>query len=258
MKIEAHQPGFLGKVKILLDEVDSTQTFAAQLLRDSPVTHGTLVMARSQFMGQGRLGKSWHSNTAENFTGSLILKHYWNTVPPPFALSQVVALSVHNLVEDITGSSARIKWPNDILVSNKKVSGILISNQWKGQLWESSIVGIGINVNQISFDISLPQAASLINTTGKPLDMNDVINRLMSFLNAYYLQLITGNLDKIIKEYHKSLYGISHPVKIIIQESGHILQAQIKEVLPSGEIKLKMENGDLRLFDLDQISILLP
>ncbi len=258
MKIEAHHPGFLGKVKILLDEVDSTQTFAAQLLRDSPVTHGTLVMARYQQQGQGRLGKTWLSNTAENFTGSLILKHSWNTVPPPFALSQITALAIHSLIEEVTGQPARIKWPNDILISNKKVSGILISNQWKGQLWESSIVGIGINVNQQSFDQSLSQAISLITITGKPIDINEVIHQLMALLNAYYSQLTAGNLDKINEEYHSSLYGATHPVAIKNLETGQIHQAQIEEVIPSGEIKLKMESGGFRFFDLDQISILLP
>ncbi len=258
MKIEAYQPGLMGKVKILLDQVDSTQLFAAQLLKDSTVANGTLVMARNQSQGRGRLGKTWHSNPAENFTGSLIIKHSWETVPPPFALSQVTALAIRALIEDLTGQPVLIKWPNDIIILNKKISGILISNQWKGQLWESSILGIGINVNQLCFDPSLPQAISLIGLTGKSFDINEIIHKLMSFLNIYYQQLSSGTLEQITKAYHQYLYGITHPVMIKPGTKDQTYPARIVEVVPSGEIKLQMENGETRLFDLDQISILLP
>ena len=257
MKIEAYQPGLMGKVKILLDQVDSTQLFAAQLLKDTVVANGTLVMARHQSEGRGRLGKAWHSNPAENFTGSLIIKHSWETVPPPFALSQVAALATRALIEDINGQAVLITCPNDIILHQKKISGILISNQWKGQVWESSIVGIGINVNQRSFESSLPQAISLTGLTGISFDMNEIINKLMSFLNLYYQQLSSGTLDTVTKDYHRFLYGINHPVMVKPGDKDQAQLARVLEVVPSGEIKFQMENGETRLFDLDQISILL-
>lgn len=258
MKIEAFHSASLGKVKILLDQVDSTQVFAAQLLRDSLVVHGTLIMARSQTEGQGRMGKTWVSNPADNFTGSLILKHRWKFPPPVFMLSQVTALAVRNLVESVSGYPTQIKWPNDILVDHRKVAGILITNQWKGQIWESSIVGIGINVNQIVFDPGLTHAISLTNLTGKSIDMNEVIQGLMSYLSEYYLILTTGIVDRISMEYMHFLYGAGDPVTVRILETNRMQQARIEEVAPSGEIRLKMETGESRLFDLDQISIQLP
>ena len=222
------------------------------------MANGTLIMARHQSQGRGRLGKSWHSNPAENFTGSLIIKHGWEKVPPPFALSQVAALAIRALIEDMTGQSVSIKWPNDIILLQKKISGILISNQWKGQVWESSIVGIGINVNQLAFDASLPQAISLTGLTGLSYDMNEIINKLMSFLNLYYQQLSAGTLDQIAKDYHRFLYGINHPVMIKPGDKEQTYPARIVEVVPSGEIRLQLDNGESRLYDLDQISILLP
>jgi len=258
MKIEPFQPAPLGKVKILLDQVDSTQIFAAQLLKDSPVANGTLILARNQTHGQGRLGKVWHSNPSENFTGSLVLKHHWNISPPPFILSQVSALAVHNLIEDITGKSCLIKWPNDLIIEDKKISGILISNQWKGPIWESSIVGIGINVNQQSFEPALGHAVSLSNLIGRPIDMNEIINKLMYFFNQYYLKLIAGAMDQITQEYFNHLYGVHRPVKFMIIETDDIHTSYIDEVTSSGKIRFKTDNGQPEAFDLDQITILLP
>lgn len=258
MKIEAYQPASAGKVKILLDQVDSTQVFAARLLKDSTVTHGTLILARYQTQGQGRLGRSWESNPSENFMGSLVLKHRWNPSPPPFALSQAASLAVLRLVEEFTGQTARIKWPNDILLLGKKVSGILISNQWKGQVWESSIVGMGINVNQRNFGPGLSQAISLVQVTGKPIEMNELTDKLMFFLNEYYMQLNLGSVEQLRRDYYHALFGYGQSVHLRMAETGQVHQGRIEEVATDGELLVHLDSGGRHWFDLDQISILLP
>lgn len=165
---------------------------------------------------------------------------------------------MRDTVEWVSGQTCFIKWPNDLIVRHKKISGILVSNQWKGNYWESSIVGMGINVNQQQFKYNLPHAISIFQVTGEKTDINIIVDKLMHHFNLYYNQLLQGKLDFIEAAYFNCLYGVRELVHFKIHQTDQVFQGLILEVNSSGQLKADIGSNEWQAFDLEQISILLP
>lgn len=253
MEIGAFRGQGMGKMKILLDTIDSTQAFASELLRDHPVSHGTLVLARYQSRGKGRGAHSWEGESGKNFYGSLVLRHMWNPAPAPFVLSQVAALAVRDQIEEQTRLQVHIKWPNDVICAGKKVAGILISNQWRGSSWESSILGIGININQVRFSEENPDAGSLASLTGKSLQVLDITNGLMDGLGRYYDLLHCGETGQLVSDYFMHLHGARAPVLMQAAGEAGTFRGQVVRVEPDGKLWIRAGNQALKEYDLDQL-----
>lgn len=148
---------------IWLEEVDSTNDEARRRISD--IDNLSVVSAVRQTAGRGQRGNRWQSADGENLTFSIVLKFGADQLESmaasgQFVISEVAALSVVDFLarHDI---EAKIKWPNDIYVGDKKICGILIENALKGNFLSHSIVGIGLNVNQTIFDPSLPNPTSM-------------------------------------------------------------------------------------------------
>ncbi|ULT28943.1 biotin--[acetyl-CoA-carboxylase] ligase [Sphingobacterium sp. E70] len=108
--------------------------------------------SRRTVSGKGQRGSTWVSEPGKNLTTSILLKPHFLSIAQQFALSATVAIAVVNWLKRKTEQDVTVKWPNDIYVGNKKIVGILIENKLKGNKIEASIVGIGININQVNFD----------------------------------------------------------------------------------------------------------
>jgi BirA family biotin operon repressor/biotin-[acetyl-CoA-carboxylase] ligase len=198
---------FIGQNLISLNEVSSTNKYAADLLKSENLPEGTVILAYHQTAGKGQFGKSWLTSAGENLTFSVILKPVNLTVNNSFLISMCMAVSVRDTVLSFL-SSARIeiKWPNDILSNRNKISGILIENQVSHDNIKHVIAGVGINVNQIQFR-DVPNATSLRKITGREYKTDHVLSVFCLQLEKWYLTLRNGNHHQIIQEYHKSLYG---------------------------------------------------
>ncbi len=164
---------------IHLESVDSTNNYAATLISEGKADHGTVIMADDQFAGRGQRGAEWRVKPGQNLTFSLILFPDNLSVSEHFVLSQVTALALHDLLRKF-GISAHVKWPNDIVVDERKIAGVLIENQLRGSRISSSIIGVGINVNQTEFGTL--QATSMKNNVGSFISINDL---LFSFIAAF-------------------------------------------------------------------------
>ena len=192
-------PSLIGHRRILLDKVGSTQDFAMELLKSHSNHHGTVILAHSQENGKGRLDKRWESQEGKNFMGSVIIHS-----PPALdknnfnLISMFTAIAVHESIELLVKSEVKIKWPNDILVSNKKVAGILIYNQWRAQHPVLSILGIGVNINQSEFPTHLSQASSLKIMSQSNLDIAYYTELLIASLNKWYPALSEDRYDEIL------------------------------------------------------------
>ncbi|MDP4934375.1 MAG: biotin--[acetyl-CoA-carboxylase] ligase, partial [Salibacteraceae bacterium] len=145
--------------RIRLSVVASTNLYTTQLLGQCVIDEFTLVSAQFQEQGKGQRGKSWQSNAGENMLSSLVFLPKIK-VKNQFLVSAATALSLIELLQNY-GLIAQIKWPNDILVKGKKIAGILIENQIKGEKIESSVIGVGLNVNQSLFDAFDWEATSI-------------------------------------------------------------------------------------------------
>ncbi|MEH7125275.1 MULTISPECIES: biotin--[acetyl-CoA-carboxylase] ligase [unclassified Bacillus (in: firmicutes)] len=185
---------FIGKNIHYEESVDSTQKIAHRLANeDTP--EGTVIIAEEQLLGRGRMDRRWHSPKYTGIWMSVILRP---NLPPPKApqLTLITAVAVVQAIEELTDLSPQIKWPNDILINGKKVTGILTELQADADRITSIIIGIGINVNQQKEDY--PEelhtiATSLSIESGKKLQRAELVKILLSKLeNLYTLYLEKG------------------------------------------------------------------
>ena len=124
---------FIGKNLLFLHEVESTNTYAMNLLRNVNVIEGTIVYTDNQTKGRGQRGTVWSSNIGQNIISSIILKPTFLSIENSFYLSKITALAIYDVLTDILTSGQydiKIKWPNDILVNQQKIAGILIETNY--------------------------------------------------------------------------------------------------------------------------------
>ncbi len=187
---------------IWLDKVDSTNNEARRHILE--IDNLSVLSALEQTTGRGQHGNKWSSQAGENLTFSIIVKDFRIKANEQSAISQATALSLTDLLES-HGISARIKWPNDIYVRDEKICGILIENSLKGQEIDWSIIGIGLNVNQLTFPDDLPNPTSmgLCNTNNYPYDTRKLLEEFVGIFTGYHREYLNGNgsLDRLEQQF---------------------------------------------------------
>lgn len=246
---------FVGNVVQHFAETTSTNVLAVEAVAKTKPTEGTVISADVQLAGKGQIGRSWYSSPAQNLLQSLILYPHWLAVRDQFALSQAMALGVADAVSDFSTEAARVKWPNDVYLANRKVAGILIQNGISGARLQWSVVGIGLNVNEVDFPAELPLAGSLCQHLGVSLERAAVQAVLFQRLEQRYLQL-KANPEGIRQAYLEKLYRYQswHPYQRTA--TGAIFQGQIIGLQTSGELGIQMVDGTVEYFDLKEVAFL--
>ncbi len=212
---------------------------------------GTVVTAHYQKSGRGYSGNLWQSEPGKNLLASIILYPVFLSLKHQFFLNLVVSLAVADTVEALLkDDDIHIKWPNDVFAGNKKIAGILIQNAVQGVKLRHSVVGIGLNVNQETFDPSLPCATSMYLEKGMEFALLDVKQKLFFNLEKRYTQLKNQQMALIQKQYMKRLYrldettlfsgatgtfngkimGLTQEGKLIIEKAGRHEVFGLKEV----------------------------
>lgn len=238
---------------IELETIDSTNTYAKQLLETSKVADKTIIWAKNQTQGRGQQGNKWECEPEKNLTFSIILFPHF--IPPEnqYLLNKAIALAVYHLVCNQISSTqpVKIKWPNDIYINKKKVAGILIENTISGSLWNTSIIGIGININQKNFPDTLPNPVSLINTTGKTVDIKNVLEEFIVIFNEFYTILKTNAFDNLNKQYLEALYQYQENQKYKIKNS--VVEAKIIDISAYGRLVLLTSNNERLECDFKEV-----
>ena len=168
------------------DTVGSTNTEMA--LARAGLPDCSIFAARRQTAGRGQRGNRWESRPGENLTFSLLLKPVSVPVRAQFIVSEAVALGITDYLAE-AGAEAKVKWPNDIYVGDRKICGVLIENYLSGDFLADSVVGIGLNLNQKEFDPSLPNPTSLSLVTGASYILEDELESLVSHILSHYRSL---------------------------------------------------------------------
>lgn len=249
---------FIGKVYHRFDELSSTNDYARDLLAKSTPPEGTVVQAVSQSAGRGQYGSSWESAPGKNLTISVIFYPFWIPVRALFRFNEAMALAVRDAVlwalkpAGPPSPEVRIKWPNDLYIGDSKAAGILIQNIVKDSILQASIVGIGLNVNQTAFPDSVPNPTALAKITGRPLDLDACTEYLLECLEQRYLQLKTGNAQRLRAEYHQQLYclGVKRPFE---RADGSSFLARVTGVDDDGNLRLLHEAGHTETFGIKAI-----
>lgn len=240
---------FLGKELITLQSVDSTNNYAAKMNKQGVLSDGSVIMAYNQENGRGQRGNSWHVAPNMNLTFSIFWKSSGILVSEQFTLSMAMSVGVINYLQH-HNVTAHIKWPNDIYVGNKKIAGMLIENSLQGKKVVSSILGLGLNINQCTFEGI--NATSLSKLKGSKFDIVNELRLLLSFLEPELLKLRTQNLKPLKGKYFESLIGYQTSFKYKLMDSDHALVGIIKDVRDNGEIVIET-NGLEQAFDLKEI-----
>ncbi len=242
---------FLGKNVVFVPECSSTNDLAATLLPLASTVEGTIVITNHQTAGRGQRGNTWQAAPVQNLTFSLILKPAFLPVKDQFHLTVVTALGLHDFLKAKRLERIQIKWPNDLLVNERKICGILIENQVQNNVLASSIVGIGLNIRQDIF--TLPNATSLKLETGKDYSLSDEFQLLLSFLEARYLLLRQGKRNELLHDYLQVLYRINKGHSFRSKEID--FEGTIVGVDDIGRLQINTASG-VRTFDLKEIQYL--
>ena len=228
--MEVHNP-FNGAPVLYVEQTESTMILAREI---KPV-HGTVVMAGFQSAGRGRIpGRRWLGEKNKNLMCTLILdveKVPVRKIPLPL----IIGLGMAFYLEQTHSVKPLIKWPNDVLVSGKKISGIIIE-----QTRNYSLVGIGLNLNQVSFPEALRfKATSVLKETGMRCNPEE---ELSFVLNGIYSAL---NLENPAAAIEKRLFARGEEIVFISGDpvQGRRIKGILTGIAPDGTILIKLDNG---------------
>ncbi len=226
-----------------IDAIDSTNRALKRQYHVSKIVHGELLWALDQQKGKGQRESQWVSEPNKNLTFSFFLSPEKLTFPTVFVLNCWVALAVRSALISFGIPAVSIKWPNDILSENKKICGLLIENLYRGSKYNGSIVGIGLNVNQLNFP-DLKRASSMHLAIGRPFEIEEVLLKILADLSFYLTSGIT--VSDSFSAFNKALFGLGEKRSFIAE--GQAFQATVDSVNEQGELVLKTVDGQFRTF----------
>ena len=206
----------------ILDQVDSTNNYAMAMIHEELALHGMAWFSTNQTAGKGQRGKIWETNPGDNIALSIAIKPnrlFWES---SFPFNAFIALICREFIENTIGQNVSIKWPNDLWIGDRKAVGLLIENKYRGNSWNWSVVGIGINVNQLVFSAQAKQATSLRQITGKLFDPEILAKQLHQKILSALENVNSTQLNDIIVEYNRFLYKKGKQALLIVDNNVQI------------------------------------
>ena len=235
---------------IKLNAIDSTNRYLADYVSNIPLKDYAVVMAQYQSAGQGQRGSNWQSEKGKNLIISILKKNIKTKVQDQFEINMRISMAVLITLNTFGIPNLSVKWPNDILSDNKKISGVLIQLLTKKQKINQAIIGIGVNVNQTHFN-NLPQASSMKSITGTAFDIEALTTELMTQLKHYF---DVTNTDKLMTEYESVLFRKNKP-STFVNIQGVSFVGTIQGVSKRGMLRVKSEKV-IEEFDLKSIQMI--
>lgn len=242
----------IGHQIIRLSSVGSTNNYAANLLRTENVSEGTVILALNQSSGRGQMQNSWVSEPGANLTVSIVLKPVFMGVMEQFALSQMVSVALTETLKNVGMAEVAVKWPNDTLIYNKKVAGVLVENTVVGKQIATSIIGIGLNVNQLNFD-QLPYATSIRKEKGEKVDVENVLEELLRQMNRWYMQLQQKKFGELKEAYLNYLVGMDVQLLYFVANTPQLFK--IVDVDQAGRVVVEDKEGELSSFNFQELKL---
>lgn len=223
--------------------------------RNRQYTHGDIITAEYQTAGRGQRGNRWSSIESKNLMLSLVLEPTFLHASRQFLLSEAVALGLVDTLAEF-GIEARIKWTNDIYVDDRKICGVLIEHDLRGAHLARTIVGIGLNVNQLEFDPALPNPTSMCRLAGHEFDREEVLQTLARKIMARYEQLADGASEQLQSDYHALIYrrDEAHTYRL---PDGTPFEGTIRRVDADGTLIVEHADGSERGYLFKQIEFVI-
>ncbi len=239
---------------IKLNATASTNDYLRELSNVQPVENYTVVTTENQTQGKGQRGNKWISEPFKNLIFSILIKNKPTNNAFVFDLNIAVSTAIVTALEYFEIPKISIKWPNDILSDGKKIAGILIENSFSGQNTVLSVVGVGLNVNQINFD-GFPKASSLKNITQREFDKEVILLKIVQEIKKNCELIQSGNAALLWDKYHEYLFRKGIP-SVFEYPDGTKFMGIIKQVLKNGKIQILLEDDSFKEFELKEISLI--
>ena len=239
---------FIGQNVLYYPSVSSTNDIARQqALLKTP--EGTAVIADRQTTGRGRLKRAWVSPQG-NIAVTIVLYPARKNLT---YLTMLAALAVLRSIEKTTGLKCQLKWPNDVLINNKKVCGILLESQAEADSVDYAIIGIGINVNMRLADYPeiAPIATSLADETGRAVSRTVLLRNLFMEMEKIYLRLQAG--ESILGEWRDKLVTLGK--KIHVRSGDEVFTGTAESVADDGSLMLRCDDGKLLKFMAGDVTL---
>jgi BirA family biotin operon repressor/biotin-[acetyl-CoA-carboxylase] ligase len=237
----------MGQSLVFMPECHSTNDEASLLIRQGKVMEGTVVITDNQLSGKGQRGNSWIAEQGKNLTFSVILNPTFLPVSDQFALSKAITLGLLDYLKATLDMEIKIKWPNDIMVQNKKVCGVLIENSVSVNRLQHSVVGIGLNVNQEKFEFDT--ASSMAVFACRKFQLDEVLEQVLEQLEYRYLML-RQRPDELKAAYLENMFWLNERHTFLTQSEK--FEGEITGVDESGRLMINSENG-IETFDLKEV-----
>ncbi len=234
--------------RISLLEVDSTNNYASKLIKSETLPHASVITAQFQTQGKGQRGNEWHGAANQNLMATWVFYFNRLKIADSFVYNQAVALALRKSISEWLDKDVFIKWPNDIIVQDKKIAGILIENNIQGDNVKSSLCGIGVNVLQLQFPLG---NATSLRLEGSKIDkIDDLLNHVHEQL-LQHLELFQNSPIGIHKQYLKHLYQLGKTVGFYYNNQQ--VQGQIKGVDEWGRLEVDIESKGSHFFQAGEI-----
>lgn len=238
---------------ISLSSVGSTNTYLKHLPPEED-EGWTLVTARYQEAGRGAGDNSWESEAGQNLLFSLRTHPVFVEATRVFALSEALSLSVWSTLQGYAPGFS-IKWPNDIYHADRKVAGLLIENNLMGGRVQTSIMGVGLNVNQRRFLSDAPNPVSLSQILGHDVPCREVLGRFVAHLRSYYNMMQAGEYAALHTQFLEHLYrlGSEHAFR----DADGTFRGRITGVEPAGRLVITDTLGRIRHYAFKEVEYIL-
>ncbi len=253
--IKAGINGVIGREILLYETVDSTNTLASELAEEG-ATEGTVVVADSQVRGRGRLGRPWVSPSGVNVYMSIVLRP--DMKPKDATLLTIMAsVGCATALRRATDLDITIKWPNDLMVSEKKLGGILIETRVAREKIEYAITGIGINVNMDSDvlpDVVKEVATSIKMETGRVFSRAEIIKEVLNEINDWYNVLKEKRHSELLSCWKQLTSTLGRNVEIVLDNE--TLQGLAESITDEGMLIVRLPSGASRVVHYGDLRLL--
>ena len=240
-----------GKTVHFARETDSTNLWIKRLAKEG-ASEGTLALAEFQSAGRGRLGRSWEVPEGTSVMMSILLRPKFEPQYAP-TLTLVMGMAVAKAVKNL-GFDVSIKWPNDVVVSHKKICGILTEMGVRDGKIDYAVIGVGINVNIKEFPEEMAdKATSLYLESGKEFDRSQIPGLVMEAFEKYYEKFAaTCDLSGLKKEYESILANYNQPVRVLAKEP---YEGVARGITDGGELLVEKTDGTIVAVSAGEVSV---
>lgn len=235
--------------------LDSTNDFAKHVAQDGAI-EGTVVIADEQTRGRGRLGRVWHSPRGTGLWFSTILRPNLNPQMVS-ALSLLPAVAIAQTIEKLFSIRPELKWPNDVMLSHKKVAGILAEAKSSREILDFLVLGVGINLWQNRHDfppILCDKATSLFIETGIQISRLDVLAEILDRMDTIYATIQRQGMYLLIEEWRQYAAGFGE--KVVIKEGEERFSGVLQDIALDGSAILHLDDGQVKRLSSGECTVL--